>query len=196
MGLQDILATIRSEAEETASGLLAEAHAESERLLARARAEAKDEELRLSKSQDDRIRIERARALSRSHLEAAKARRSAREDVYRRAVDDVRRRLVAIRESDRYESLMGSLLDEAVAALPEASSIRVDPGDEAVARRVLSSRGLNLILSTEEIALGGLVLTAPGRTIDNRLETRLERADSQLRYIAGEVVPELRGDPE
>jgi vacuolar-type H+-ATPase subunit E/Vma4 len=91
---------------------------------------------------------------------------------------------------------MGSLLDEAIAALPEASSIRVDPGDEAVARRVLSSRGLNLILSTEEIALGGLVLTAPGRTIDNRLETRLERADSQLRYIAGEVVPELRGDPE
>lgn len=196
MALQDILATIRSEAEETASGLVAEAQAESERVLARARAEGESEEQRLAGSQDDRIRVERARALSGSHLEAARARRSAREDVYRRAIEEVRHRLATVRDSDRYESLMGSLLDEAIVALPEATVIRVDPGDEAVVRRVLSTRGLDIAVETEETALGGLVMTAPGRTVDNRLETRLERADNHLRYIAAEVIPELRGDPQ
>lgn len=196
MGLQDILETIRSEAEETVSGLEAQARAESDQALDRAREKARLEERRLAGSQDDRIRGERARALSRSHVEAARARRIAREDVFQKSIDAVRRRLGAVRESDRYESLMASLFDEAIAALPEATVIRVDPGDAAVTRSVLVSRDLEFEIETEETALGGLVLAAPGRTVDNRLATRLERAENQLRYVAGEVIPELRGEQE
>jgi vacuolar-type H+-ATPase subunit E/Vma4 len=196
LGLQDILETIRSEADETASGLEAEARAESERLLTRAREEADDEERRLASSQDDRIRGERARALSQSHLEAARARRVAREQAYQKAVDSVRSRLGEIRGSDRYESLMTSLLDEAIAALPEADTVRVDPADVHVLRKVLAARHLEIDIETEETPLGGLVLAAPGRTVDNRLATRLERSDSQLRFVAGEVIPALRGDVE
>lgn len=196
MGLQDILETIRSEAEETVSDLEARARAESDQVLDSARERAEEEERRLSLSQDHRIQGERARALSGSHLEAARARRSAREEVFQKSIEAVRRRLGIERESDRYESLMAALLDEAIAALPEATVLRVDPVDAAVTQRVLGSRGLDLEIETEETELGGLVVAAPGRTVDNRLATRLERAENQLRYLAGEIIPELRGEQE
>lgn len=192
MGLQDILETIRSEAEETVSDLEARARAESDQILESAREKAEEEERRLSLSQDDRIRGERARALSGSHLEAARARRNAREEVFQKSIEAVRLRLGTVRESDRYESLMASLLDEAIAALPEATVLRVDPADVAVMRRVLGSRDLQI--ETEGTELGGLVVAAPGRTVDNRLATRLERAENHLRYLAGEIIPELRGE--
>ncbi len=192
MGLQDILETIRAEAAEAASDLEAEARAESERLLTRAREEAEDEERRLAGSQDERVRGERARALSQAHLEAARARRVAREEVYQKALDAVRDRLGVIRQSDRYGSLMASLLDEAIAALPGADTVRVDPADVEVLRQVLAQRDVDLDIETEETPMGGLVLAAPGRTVDNRLATRLERADSQLRFVAGDVIPALR----
>lgn len=192
MGLQDILETIRSEAEETVSDLEARARAESDQILESAREKAEEEERRLSLSQDDRIRGERARALSGSHLEAARARRNAREEVFQKSIEAVRLRLGTVRESDRYESLMASLLDEAIAALPEATVLRVDPADVAVMRRVLGSRDLQI--ETEWTELGGLVVAAPGRTVDNRLATRLERAENHLRYLAGEIIPELRGE--
>lgn len=192
MGLQDILETIRSEAEETVSDLEARARAESDQILESAREKAEEEERRLSLSQDDRIRGERARALSGSHLEAARARRNAREEVFQKSIEAVRLRLGTVRESDRYESLMASLLDEAIAALREATVLRVDPADVAVMRRVLGSRDLQI--ETEGTELGGLVVAAPGRTVDNRLATRLERAENHLRYLAGEIIPELRGE--
>lgn len=196
MGLQDILETIRSEAEETASGLSAQARAEADEVLERAREKAEEEERRLARSQDDRIRGERARALSGGHLDASRARRDARERVFQESIDAVRKRLGRIRESERYESLMASLLDEAVTALPEATVVRIDPADEEVTRRVLASRGVDLDVETQPTEMGGLVVAAPGRTVDNRLGTRLERAEEQLRYVAGEVIPELRGDQE
>lgn len=196
MALQDILATIRTESEETAAQLIAEARAEEDRMLSRGREEADEEERRLAGSEDDRIRSERARALSQSHLEAARGRRMAREQVYARAIAGVTRRLSAIRASAEYEPLMASLLEEAVAALPGATSVRVDPDDAEVMRRVLESKGVSLGVETEPTPLGGLVLVAPGTMVDNRLATRLERADDQLRFVAGDVIPELRGAPE
>lgn len=193
MGLPDILETIRSESEATASALIGDAEAAAEQLLARARTEAALEEERLAAGLDDRIRQERARVLSLSHLEAARARRAAREDVYEKAVDGVARRLAEIRSSPDYGTLMGSLLDEAVATLPGATTVRVDPADEGLVRDLLASRRLEMELKIEETPKGGLVLVAPGRTVDNRLATRLGRADTHLRFIAGEIIPGLRG---
>ena len=161
--------------------------------MARARTEADSEERRHAGSLDERIRLERARVVSRSHLDAARARRTAREDVYRTAIERVIEHLAEERASDSYEELLGSLLDEAMAIMPEATTLRVDPDDVAVVARVLSSRSLDLEVETEETPLGGLVLTAPGRIVDNTLAARLNRADNHLRFVAGEIIPQLRG---
>lgn len=193
MGLQDILETIRLESEDTAAHLIADAEAEAERTLARARDLAADEERRLAGSRDDRLRNERARVLSRGFLEAAEARRGAREEVYQAAVDRLIERLGEVRRSARYPELLGSLLDEAVATMPDARTILVDSGDSQLAERMLIDRRLDTTVETGDIPLGGLMLAAPGKTIDNRLATRLERAESHLRFVAGQIIPELRG---
>lgn len=193
MGLPEILETIRAQSEETAAGIVADAETEAQGVLSRARTEANFEERRLAGSLDDRIRLEQARILSRSLLEAARARRAAREDVYRRVIEAVTERLAELRSSDRYHQLLGSLLDEAMATMPGATTLEIDPSDRVVVDGVISTRNLDITIETEEMPLGGLVLRAPGRTVDNTLATRLSRADNHLRFVAGEMIPELRG---
>jgi vacuolar-type H+-ATPase subunit E/Vma4 len=193
LGLPEILETIRAESEKTASGLIVEAESEAEEMLSRARDEASSEERRLAGSLDDRIRLERARVLSRGHLDAARVRRAAREDLYADAIEAVIQRLADERSSRGYEGLMGSLLDEALATMPGATTLSVDSGDVAVMERVLASKNLDIEVEARETPLGGLVLMAPGRTVDNTLATRLARADNHLRFVAGEIIPELRG---
>jgi vacuolar-type H+-ATPase subunit E/Vma4 len=193
LALEDILGTIRVESEKTASEVVASAEAEAEQILDRATSRADGERRRLAASFDDRARQERSRIISRAHLETAKKRRAAREDVYQAALEGVQRRLLEIRASPQYEGILGSLLDEAMAVLPNASVIRVDPRDVDLVETLLASRGLDLDIEADEIPLGGLKLIAEGRDVDNTLGARLRRADTHLRYIAGELVPALRG---
>jgi V/A-type H+-transporting ATPase subunit E len=193
LALDEILSTIRAEAEKTASAVVSAARAEAREVLDRASARAEDERRRLAASLDDRARQEQSRIISRAHLETAKERRAAREKTYQSALEGVRRRLEAIRASPRYEEILGSLLDEAMAALPDAGVINVDPEDLDLVEELLSSRGLHLDVEAESTPLGGLKLIADGRDVDNTLATRLRRADTHLRFIAGELVPGLRG---
>lgn len=193
MALKEILETIRTESEKTASDLVDSARAEAGQILDRATTRAEEERRRLGSSLDDRARQERSRIISRAHLETARERRAARETVYQTAFEEVRQRLRQARSSPDYAEILGLLLDEAMAVLPNADVIRVDPGDVDVVERLLGSRGLRLDIETEETPMGGMRLIAEGRDVDNTLATRLQRADTHLRYIAGELVPALRG---
>jgi vacuolar-type H+-ATPase subunit E/Vma4 len=195
LGLHDILDTIRLESEQTAAGLIAEAEAQAERVLARAREAAADEERAMAGSRDDRLRSERARILSLGYLQAAEARRKAREKVYEDAINRLIGKLGEIRLSDRYPDLLGSLFDEAVATMPDARTVRVDHRDSQLVEQILAERHLDTEVEMDNIPLGGVVLVAPRRTVDNRIETRLQRAESHLRFVAGHIIPALRGDP-
>lgn len=193
MALDHILETIRSEAAQTASEAVASAEEESERLLEQAREEAAREEERLAASLDDRARLERNRIISRARLDASRNRRGVREEIYQDARQELARRLLALRSSPEYQEVLASLLDEALAVLPSAREARVDPADVDTLESILSARDARLSIRPEECAMGGLVVAAEGRSVDNRLESRLERIDHHLRFIAGELIPELRG---
>lgn len=193
MALAEILESIRVESEATAAGLIADAESEADQILQRAREHARSEEQRLAGALDDRIRGERARSLSSSHLEAARSRRAAREDVYQQALEGVRSRLGGLRGSADYAVVLDSLLEEAVSAMPEGRTVRVDARDSETVERIIAARRLDLTVELDDFPLGGVVLVAPGWTVDNRLVTRLNRAGSHLRFVAGEITPELRG---
>lgn len=192
MALHDILERIRAESEEAASRIISEAEREADEILQQARAEAGSEERRLAGSLDDKIMLERARISSRGHIDVARTRRSAREGVYHRAIEATTRRLADRRSSPSYRELLESLLDEAMNTMPGAATLQVDPADADVMEKVLASRQLDVEVTTAETRLGGLILMAPGRTVDNTLATRLARADNHLRFVAGEIIPELR----
>jgi vacuolar-type H+-ATPase subunit E/Vma4 len=193
MALGDILAAIRAESERAGAEIVAAAEEEAARLVDRAREEAAREEQRLAGSLDDQARLERSRIVSRAHLKAATERRAARDQVYRAAQEGVIRRLEQLRSSPRYEEVLGALLDEALGVLPEATAVRVDPMDVGLARRLLAARSLKISVETGDCALGGVVVSADGQAVDNRILSRLDRADEHLRHIAGDLVPALRG---
>ncbi|MGD2101099.1 MAG: V-type ATP synthase subunit E [Acidimicrobiia bacterium] len=193
MALNEILETIRSESEETVSSVVASAHVEAEETLDRARAVAAGEKRRLSRAFDDRARQERSRILSRAHLEAAQERRAAREQIYLEALEGARQRLGEVRSSPEYEAVLGKLLDEAVAVLPNAGVVAVDPADVELMQHILDARDLDLEIATRQAPLGGVTVRTERRGVDNMVATRLQRADEHLRYIAGELIPALRG---
>lgn len=193
MALEDILGAIRSETERAVAMLLEEAESEARQILQLAVAEAEREEARLAATVDDRIRQERGRLLSRGHLEAANERRSAREEVYQTALDQVSGRLAEVRNSPRYRDVFERLLDATLAILPAPAAIHVDMGDAEVMKGLLKARSIDASLETEDLPLGGLVAVSAGRSLDNTLASRLVRADPELRLVAGEAIPALRG---
>jgi vacuolar-type H+-ATPase subunit E/Vma4 len=192
MALDEILETIRAEADEAVAIIVDDARAQARQLLERAATKAGDERRKSSAALDDRARLERSRILSRAHLETARERRAAREKVYQQILDSVRTRLAEVRASPDYGEILRSLLDEATAVLPSPEAVVVDPRDVGIVEGLLASRGLQLRIETRETPLGGVKVIAGGRDVDNTLATRLLRADPRLRLVAGELLPGLR----
>lgn len=193
MALDDILGAILREADEAAAKLLGESESEARQILERAEEEAAREESRVAATVDDQIRLERSRILSRSRIEAAGQRRVAREEAYRAVLDAVGSRLAEVRISPRYRRLLDLLLEAALASLATPTAVRVDPGDTEIVEELLTARGLNISVETEQLPLGGVIAVSNGRSVDNTLAGRLRRADPQLRLLAGQAIPSLRG---
>lgn len=193
MALDDILESIRREAEAEADDIRTSARARADDLLREARSDATAREEHLAHGGDDRIRVTRRRTASLAHLDAARLRRTAREAVYQRVLEGVRTRLHAIREEAGYEDVLARLLDECTAALPDPEIVRVDVGDADLVRRLLAARGIDATIAELDSGWGGITLERDGRRVRNDLEARLHRADGHLRFVAGEIHPPLRG---
>lgn len=196
MALEDILDAIRDEAEEESSRILADATGRAESLLAEAREASASREKELAHSADERIARDRRRTVSLAVLEASRARRAAREEVFARVIGKVSEELRSLSDDEAYEATLGQLLDEALAVLPDPERVEVHPGDRDRIERILAARGLDPSIDTVEDVWGGVGLRSDGRIVRNDLETRLRRAEPHLRFIAGEVFPALRAGAE
>lgn len=196
MALEDILDAIRDEAEEESSRILADATERAESLLAEAREASASREEVLARSADERIARERRRTVSLAVLEASRARRGAREEVFARVIGKVSEVLRSLSDDEAYEAILGQLLDEALAVLPDPEHVEVHPGDRDRIERILAARGLDPSIDTVEDVWGGVGIRSDGRIVRNDLETRLRRAEPHLRFIAGEVFPALRAGAE
>jgi len=194
MALEDILETIRADSRATVDSILAEAERASGEIREAARVEAAREQARLAASLDDRARMESRRRVSRARMEAAALRREARERVYTQARAGLRERLETVRSSAHYREILSDLYEEAIAVLPAAEAVRVDPADLELIRAIISEHAGSPRVEGVEMPLGGLTLVAEKQTVDNTMASRLERADGYLRDVAGTVVPGLRGE--
>lgn len=193
MALEDILEAIEAEADGRVASIITEAEATAAAVLTQARADAAELRERLSRSRDGAAGVAGRRILSHAHLEAARQRRAAREELYQSALEGGRRRLAAVRDGPGYDLVLGGLFDEAVAVLPDATVARVDPRDTATLRRLLEERDVAIEIEGSRNGWGGVELVADGRAVVNDLESRLDRADDHLRQIATEIIPALKG---
>jgi vacuolar-type H+-ATPase subunit E/Vma4 len=184
MTLADLLAGLRSEAEAETALLEAETLEQANRIRAAALAEASVLREQIVLAAEDGIRKEADRRRAAARLAVAASVRVAREELFLDFRTTVSRRLDELREDERYPAVLRALLEESLAALPAATSLRVDPRDERLARQLLAERGVKLELAASLKTAGGLEL-ADGRerVVRNTVEERVANAEAVLRGL-------------
>ena len=184
MTLADLLAGLRSEAEAETALLEAETREQANRIRAAARAEASVLREQIVLAAEDDIRKEADRRRAAARLAVAASVRVVREELFLDFRATVSRRLDELREDERYPAVLRALLEESLAALPAATSLRVDSRDERLARQLLAERGVKLELAASLKTAGGLEL-ADGRerVVRNTVEERVANAEAVLRGL-------------
>lgn len=186
MGVAEIVAAIERDAAAEVARLEEESRQRAEALAAEAarRAAAVVEEIAAPAERAAQEEAERLRAAARA--EARRALREAREETFLRAHALARRLLATVRDdAAAYEAVFSRLLDEALAALPDARVVRVDPRDAQLAAAALARRGATARIEASLESAGGLELDGEdGRVLRNTFEVRLERAEPYLRALA------------
>lgn len=171
-----------------------EADAEAE--LARRRAATGEEVARIHAAADAqasallRRAVDEGRAAADTRAErevlAARARsaevlRQVREAELDAVLAQVHGELDGAREHPGYPSALEAMLREAMAVLPHAAHVHVGPRDGGLVRDLLA-RAENPAQVIEDLrCAGGLVVAAPGRRVDNTVESRLAAAWPRLR---------------
>lgn len=195
MALADILQAIRSGAAAEAASITAEADAEVTHIVAQARRSADEEQRRSAATRDADIRLETDRIVNQARLEADRHVRVAAERVYAAIRERARERLTVLRDSSDYREILGQLIDECRAVLPDAVTIHVAESDARTAARLLAERTWEVREVKADLdTIGGVVASAgDGRFVLNTFESRLERADRAGRQLVLNQLPALGG---
>jgi vacuolar-type H+-ATPase subunit E/Vma4 len=187
MALGDLLAGLEAEAAAETARLQAETREEADRIVEAARAEARALQEQAARAGEAELRRETEQRRALARLAAAAAVRGAREEAFREFLAAVRARLGGLRERPGYSSVLRALIRESRAALPSATTLRVDPLDETLAKDLLSQLDLELQVVAALETAGGVELSSDdGRTVRNTIEERLANAEPALRLLFGE----------
>jgi len=185
-GIADLLAALRAEAEQELAHLDIQTRVQARAIAEQARADAERLEREPVVSQEPELQAELQRRLAAARIDAARTLRDAREAGFQEALGALRARLEALRGEPDYPRVFAVLLEEALAALPAARRVRVDPRDERLARAHAPGLVVEPVLET----WGGVVAGADdGRMARNTLEERLANAEPRLRMHAGSAAP-------
>jgi vacuolar-type H+-ATPase subunit E/Vma4 len=197
VALADILAAIERDGAAEVARIGAAAEAEAGAAARRAEAEGAELEARLARARDGEVAREAARLGIEARKDAARALRRAREAACARAIAAARRLLAEARWRPAYRAIFRALALEAAAALPDASVMRVDPRDAAIAAAIAPEVAPRARIDASLETAGGLELaTDDGREARNTLEERLLRAEPLLRRIAmGAIEREREVEP-
>ena len=182
MGLSELLSTLEHEAREEAARLddgarreaediVDGARAEAERMIAEAVAESEDDARREAEAMDARARLERDAQL-----------REAREAAIEQMLEDAREELAGLHRQDAWGGVLEALLDEALAASPSATRVRVRPEDTQRIRAALTAREREMQVDADLEGWGGVELSDDaGVIVRNTLEERLDSASERVR---------------
>jgi vacuolar-type H+-ATPase subunit E/Vma4 len=193
MALTDLLQAIGDEADEELIRLEQETTETAASSIESARAEALALSAELAAMPEPAARRDAERVTALARLEAAAGLREAREKAFASVMTGVSAQLAAVRSSETYPDLLRALIAESRSALPDATTLRVDPRDVELARPHTGGLRLEPDLET----WGGVELASDdGRLVRNTLEERLANAEPVLRLTfahrlaAGSETPE------
>jgi vacuolar-type H+-ATPase subunit E/Vma4 len=196
MALDDLLSAMRAEAEAEIARMENESRQQAAGILADAEREAGElveEHLRRARAE---LATERVRRRALARLATDRERAAAREELFAELMDELRRRLAALRADEDYRSLLAELLRESRTALPGARRLCVDPRDETLARGLVTELAAGLEVRPELTTSAGLDLeTDDGRRVRNTVEARLSAAEPELRLWFARAASALASEP-
>jgi len=202
MALQDLLAAIEADAAAEAGRLRAERAAAAEAIIGDAgRRAAELEAAAIAAAERDERRAGELRVAT-ARSAAGRQLLEAHEAVHQQIIDDVRDRLRSVRHLRDYPGILAALIAQALAALPSGTTVRVDPADEALARRLLRAdggpgagrRGEVTVEPSLNCAGGAEVADGAGAAASNTVEARLAAAEPALRTMVGRILNDARGE--
>ena len=189
MTLVDLLAGLEAEAAAETARLESDTRAEADRIVAEARAEADALRERAARAGESELQREGEQRRALARLAAAAVVREAQEQAFQELLAEVHRRLGALRERRDYQAVLGALVRESLAALPDATVLRVDARDEKHATELLGELDLKLHVVAALETAGGVELEhADGRAVRNTFEERLANAEPELRLLFGQAL--------
>jgi vacuolar-type H+-ATPase subunit E/Vma4 len=178
MALADLLRVIEADAAAERARADRESAFEAAAIVRRARREARALSAELAAAPEPAARADADRARALARLDAARAMRDEREEAFASLLTGVRAELAALRTGAGYPRLFRAMLAEARAALPGATTLRVDQRDLSLATPLAGGLRVDPTLET----WGGIELASDdGRVIRNTVEDRLTNADVLLR---------------
>lgn len=194
MALAELLAALETEAATEAARLEADAAGEARRIGAAAQAEARAIEERAARADEDELERELAQRGAAARLAAARLLREAREESFQTVLEQVHERVRTLRADDTYPGVLRAAIRESVAALPHATTLRVDPRDERLATQVVEELGVHLaVVPTLETAGGIELVSDTGRSVRNTFEERLANVEPALRLLFGDTLAASQG---
>lgn len=194
MPLKDLLDAIEADANEERVRLENESRAEADAILAEADAEAARVREEVLRAHAPATANEANRRVALARLEASRLEREAREEAYALLIEEARTGLAATRDDPGYRDTLRALMREALDALPDASTARVNPLDKTVAAELAREIGADLAVAPDPDVGGGVVLqSAGGRVVRNTFGERLANAEPRLRPWYGGRFRALEG---
>jgi len=189
MSLEAILASIESSGEAEIEGLRREAESRARQIV-----EAAERKAAIAREEARRAALwpasaERARRLHQAKLEALRTVGAIRQQLSETMLLETRQQLAELRAELNYPLILRRLIAEALDALGETELhdgrvvLEIDPRDEPQVRLILKDLSVSLQVVAALHGWGGVVVASgDGRvTVDNTLESRLERAAPFLR---------------
>ncbi len=192
MALEDILRAIREETDAEAERIESDAAVQAAEIEAAAREEAERLRAEILAARARGAEAQREGLMRAARARSASAWRDGREDVFGRVHAEVLRRLDGLRGDAGYPAILRALLDEAVAALPDAIEVRIDPRDLPLFERAMEPGRGALGVEGSLATSGGVEVVAPGgRVVRNTVEERLARSGPFLRPLVARVIPNM-----
>lgn len=194
MGLEDILAAIRTDTDAEIAEVYRQARDEVSAIEEQARIDGARQADVILEANEVSARREAAQIVIHARGAVERIFADAVEEEYHKTLGRLREELDAIRDTSRYRAVLGVLIDEALGRLPEATVVFADPADVPLVDELLGASGGRAPRIEESGAsIGGVtVATGDGRSVHNTFEVRIERADGLLRAIAARDLPDVK----
>jgi vacuolar-type H+-ATPase subunit E/Vma4 len=184
MPIDDLLQSVEVNAKERMQEILDRAKSESEDIIK----EAKTREGAIRKKHLENAKkgvdFERIKTTTDFKEEQKMRINRVKDEIFQRAFQDARKKLLSIRNDPSYEAILRILTREALTEMGgKETIIHIDRRDEPLIRRILNDLKVNSKVVTDLDSIGGLTVQSPdGKfAVLNTFESRLERAKELIR---------------